>query len=81
MTKKGICMYGNYQEGEFRNRQKEIQAYLILEEERTKSDISFGSVCITAVHKDVNWKIKDYQVNITLTAIMSKVHLSGLGKI
>lgn len=29
MTKKGICMYGNYQEGEFRNRQKEIHAYLI----------------------------------------------------
>ena len=74
-------MYGNYQEGEFRNRQKEIQAYLILKEERTKSDICFGSVCITAVHKVVNWKIKDYQVNITLTAIMSKVHLSGLRKI
>ena len=74
-------MYGNYQEGEFRNRQKEIQAYLILKEERTKSDISFGSVCITVVHKAVIWKIKDYQVNITLSAIMSKVHLSGLGKI
>lgn len=58
-------MYGNYQEGNFRNRQKEIQAYLILKEERTKYVLSFGSVCITAVHKAVNWKIKDYQVKQT----------------
>ena len=51
MAKKGICMYGNYQEGEFRNRQMEIQAYLILKEERTRSDLSFGSVCITALQQ------------------------------